>query len=237
MIDQIDRHTSLWAASAVTNAMNEHDSERAMQMLRQAVAVRANPADYRDWQTFSDAWGAMFYRMQGGPESIDLAISRATDVRNPSVDRALALQALRQLGPWDDPQREKALDAYRPFLNDADPDMRLAAVHVNSGLWDSKAIEQLKALAWGSDPRARLTASSLVVRYLKYGHDRPKVGQSTLSSSWRRAHLVPFDAAGLTEWRSRSRQWADEQHRLLTGEDPPPESPINQKGTTPATAP
>jgi hypothetical protein len=224
-------------SAAAINAMNDRASEKDLQCLRQAVAERGDPANYQDWRSLSDAWAAMYWRTNGGARSIEKAIAVAGDRTRPGLDRALALNVLGQLGPDERPEREGALVAYRPFLRDEDADVRLAALGVNSALWDHAAIEELKILAWGDDPRARLTAYHLVAQYLEYGSDRPAMGDSTLSRSWRARHVIPFDAPGLVEWRSRRPEWRIEQTRLLTGKEPAPERDLSSKGIHPATPP
>lgn len=206
--------------AAIVNAANSQTSARTLKRLRKLIAAYGPHDSYSDRELLARAWGAAFYRLHK-PQPIDAALKQARDPSREPLDRALALGVLCQLGRSERPERADAIAAYRPFLLDESPELQLAAVDVNSALWDSEVVEPLKRLAFGDDPRVRLFAYDLVVRYLRYGSDRPAMGDSTLSRTWRATHRMPFDPEGLSEWKSREKEWSLRQQELLAVEGVP----------------
>jgi hypothetical protein len=206
--------------AAIVNAANSQTSARTLKRLRKIIAAYGPHDSYSDRDALAGAWAAAFYRLHK-PHPIDAALKQARDPSREPLDRALALGVLGQLGRSERPERAGAIEAYRPFLSDESPELQLAAVGVNSALWDSGVVEPLKRLAFGDDPRVRLVAYHLVARYLRYGTDRPAMGDSTLSRRWRATHRMPFDREGLAEWKSRGKEWSRRQGELLGTEGVP----------------
>lgn len=206
---------------AVANGMASHGSPRALEILERAVAV---PRDKRTGEIYANAWIGVWAKLNAGPDIYARAAEAAADISRPSLERALHVRVMRLVGRGESIDRDQVLTYYRPFLTDPDPDVRLAAVVVNGAVWDHWPLPELKRLAFGSDPRVRLKSWHLVTRYLTYGEERPGPEESTKRS--RRFANMPIHAPEeLLEWRSKRAEWSAEQHRLITGEDPPTELP------------
>ncbi len=210
--------------AAVSNAMNHHTSDRALAILAAAVAERDPTAHPHARESYAAAWAGMWKRMHEGPTVFAEAAHRAADTNRSGIDRALHLRVLRLVGRGDRPERAPALAEYRKYLHDVDPELRRAAVRVNSALWDHTALRDLEQLAFGTDPQVRDAAWHLVVRYLTYGAERPGPGESTLRTA-RFLSMPVYDPRRLETWRARKPEWNAEQYRLVTGEELPPELP------------
>jgi hypothetical protein len=115
-----------------------------------------------------------------------------------------------------------ALETYRPYLHSSEPDLQRAAVIVARTLRDYDVLGGLKDVALSStDPKARMDAWAQVVNLLKQGPE-PR-GLRSPGGFIRSPVGGAYDPEGLRIWLEEVKPgWQREQHRLLTGEEPPP---------------
>lgn len=234
---RIDRPDySVSDASAVINAMNDYKSPEALEVLRDhALALqykaRSEPQKLGaldDLDGIARAWAGVYFRRFGANDAAYARAAReAADERLSTLDRALRLRTFVFVGRGPDgPARAFALTTYRSFLEHPDSELRMAALSVNSSLWDWEVIPELKALADAPrDPWVRRKSQGLVARYLASGPDRPSPGQTVTSPTWRAKRMQAWDQAGARAWASHYDEWRAEQNLLLTGERLPPPLP------------
>jgi hypothetical protein len=210
---------------AVTNAMSNHASARALAILRGAVASRDPIQAAESREAYANAWAGVYLRLHE-PHPEKAAISCANDKSHVALDRALCLQVLSFAVRNDPGVRSAALSAYRPYLRDPDAELNLAAVRMNRALWDPSVLPDLQRLANGSDPAVRNISHYLVWMYAQYGSAAPGrrgadsvVGMTTPTA----------DPAALQAWKAANQQWAEEQYRLIHGQAPPPPMPPKPK--------
>jgi hypothetical protein len=229
--EALDRNRPGYLASdlgAVMNGIGRYTSEDAHELVRVETATLRSERSLEDFDHVARVWAGMYFRRHGADEkSYIAAVQEAADDSLGSLERGLRLRVLASVGRGkDSAAREFALKSYRPYLEHPDVDLRLAALSVNSALWDWEVIPQLKLLAEAPrDPWVRSKSRDLVARYLMSGPDRPGPGQTVLSPAWRARHAQPWDPDGHREWMERASEWNAEQHRLLTGEPLPPTLP------------
>ena len=126
-------------------------------------------------------------------------------------------------------ERDLALETYRPYLLDPEPDVQMAALDVTSGHWDADVVPILVQLEDGNDPGVRSKARHLGRTYMVWGNHRPAEGQTVLDQSFwlPLLHQVPVDPEGLAAWDARESAWRREQYILIPGTEPeviaPPE--------------
>ena len=223
-------------ASAVINAMNDYKSPEALEVLRDHALslqykARSEPQNLGaldDLDGIARAWAGVYFRGLGANDAAYARAARdAADGRLSTLDRALRLRTFVFVGRGPDgPARELALETYRPYLEHPDSELRMAALSVNSSLWDWEVIPQLKKLADAPrDPWVRRKSQALVARYLASGPDRPRPGQSVISPTWRAKRMRAWDPEGARAWADHYDEWRAEQHLLLTGEPLPPPLP------------
>lgn len=157
-------------------------------------------------------WAASFAQMHGD-EAIVLAAEGANDPSLPAVDRALRLQVFRitPAKDWDHPQRQLALETYRPYLDPAAPPiMQEMAVMTTRGLWDFDAVKDLEHLAFTSPSyRTRSRADTMVSLLYGRGPNMQKKNDGGM----------PFDLAGARAWMARRDDYQREFNRLVGMED------------------
>lgn len=229
--EALDRHRPGYRVSdlgAVMNGVSRYTSEDAHELVRLEAVTLRSESGFEDFDHVARVWAGMYFRRHGADqEAYTAAVREAADERLSSLERGLRLRALASVGRGkDSPAREFALRSYRSYLEHPDVDLRLAALSVNSALWDWEVIAQLKLLAEAPrDPWVRSKSRNLVARYLVSGPDRPRPGQAVLSPAWRARLARPWDPEGHREWMEKASEWNAEQHLLLTGEPLPPPLP------------
>lgn len=183
-------------------------------VLREYVA--STPLGWR-WGIWDQAvlnWAAGFAQMHGD-QAIALAAARANDASLPPVDRALHLAVFR-ITPgrdWGHPQRELALETYRPYLHPSVPPiMQEMAVMATDGLWDFEAVKNLERLAFTSPSfHARSSANWLISELYIRGPRR--------THSLRGRNRPPYDYSAASAWSDRGEDFWREFDRLIGMED------------------
>jgi len=162
------------------------------------------------WDTGVLNWVAAFVRLHGD-DAIELAAERVNDSSLPPVDRGLHMTVFGNrlvLGrDWDHPQRQLALETYRPYLEpSAPPIMQELAVMTAKGLWDCDAIPALKHLAFHSPNYHARNRAYFLVGFL---YDAGPRMQNTLSDG------IRYDPAGVREWEARKEEHYRELARMM----------------------
>lgn len=199
------------------NGLAREGTPEARALLREFVPRFELLDRRRRW--IMKAWAYAFAQEYGEATARE-ARRGVEDLALPALDRALHLMAFRLV------DREEALRFYRPYLRDPEPEVRYAALQVNSKHWDSEVTETLIELEDGTDPLVRETARWLSKRYLRWGDARPEPGGwGTMSPQFRRAHPTPADPEGWKAHGARAAEWRRQQYILVHGEEPPPPPP------------
>ncbi len=198
------------------------DSERVLDLLEDAFPLYP-PLDGRR-EAVAQAWAAAFWYLHKDA-AYELARQAVADTARTPVQRALHLLVFRYAGyagVYGKQFRPMALETYRPYLRASDPELQRAAAIVAHGLWDYDALSDLKYVALSSsDPAARDLAYIQVTRFLRQGPEHRDI----------RSPGGAYDPEGLRIWLNEVKpEWQREQHRLLTGEEPPP-APVRSERT------
>jgi len=185
-------------------------------ILREYIASTQLGWRFGIWDQAVLNWAASFVELHGD-ESIALAAQRANDPSLPPADRGLHL-AVFELAPgreWDHPQRELALETYRPYLDPgAPPILQEMAVIAATGLWDFDAVKRLEHLAFTSPSfHARSRANALIGQLYIRG---PRMEHAIRG---RNARNGPYDREGARAWASRREEFWREFNRLIGMED------------------
>ncbi len=198
------------------------DSGRVLDLLEEAYPLYP-PLDGRR-EAVAQAWAAAFWYLHKDA-AYEFAREVVADTVRTPVERALHLlvfQYAGYAGVYGRQFRPMALETYRPYLRASEPELQRAALIVARTLWDYDVLSDLKDVALASrDARTRILAWTQVKRLLRDGP-----GPRNLDSP-----RGAYDPEGLRIWLNEVQpEWQREQHRLLTGEEPPPE-PVRSERT------
>ncbi len=201
------------------------DQSRVLDLLEDAFPLYP-PLDGRR-EAIGQAWAAAFWYLHKDG-AYELARKAVSDTARAPVQRALHLlvfQYAGYAGVYGKEFRPMALATYRPYLRASDPELQRAAVMVSFGLWDYDALSDLKYVALSSsDPAARDLAYSQVTRLLWQGPEHRDF----------RSAGGAHEPEGLRMWLEVKPEWQRERHRLLTGEEPPPEPVRSERTRSPS---
>jgi hypothetical protein len=204
-----------WPDYAVLNGLSEQTSEDVLDVLEEAVAQHGPKSAL--WRPTRKAWAAAFRRLHGD-SGFELARQRVENTALTPRERALHLLVF-QYARWEDDYHSMAIEVYRPYLHVSAPELQQAAVSVAWDLWDYEAWGEIEEVAWTSpDWKARSLANGLITSFYMLGPDpraRPMNRHGRVQGGC-------YDPAGLSEWRSRRREWDRERLEREASERPVP---------------
>ncbi len=213
------------------------DHTRVLELLEDAYPLYP-PLDGRR-ESVAGSWAAAFWYLHKDA-AYELARQAVSNTALTPQQRALHLLVFQNAGfdefVYGKGFRPMALETYRPYLRASEPDLQRAAVIVARTLRDYDVLEDLKDVALSStDPKARTDAWHQVVNLLE-GGPKPR-GMRSPGGFIQSPVGGAYDPEGLRVWLKEVRpEWEREQHRLLTGEEPPPE-PVRSERTRSYSAP
>jgi len=200
------------------------DHARVLDLLEDAFPLYP-PLDGRR-EAIAGGWAWAFWYLHKDA-AFELARKALANTALTPQQRALHLLVFQCAGGvFGKAFRPMALETYRPYLRASEPDLQRAAVTVAYMLWDYDVLEDLKDVALSSsDPAARDLAYYQVTRLLRQGPEHRGI----------RSPGGAYDPEGLRIWLEEVKpEWQREQHRLLTGEEPPTAPVRSERTRTPS---
>ncbi|MGH9392265.1 MAG: hypothetical protein ACRD1Z_21890 [Vicinamibacteria bacterium] len=214
------------------------DHARVLDLLEDAFPLYP-PLDGRR-EAIGQAWAAAFWYLHKDA-AYELARQAVANTALTPQQRALHLLVFQHAGYEEVVYRRKefrpmALETYRPYLRASEPDLQRAALIVARMLWDYAVLEDLKHVALSStDPKARIDAWAQVVNLLEQGPKPEPRGIRPLGGFDPSPVGGAYDPEGLRIWLEEVKpEWQREQHRLLTGGEPPPAPVRSERTRTPS---
>jgi hypothetical protein len=201
------------------------DHTRVLDLLEDAFPLYP-PLDRRR-EAVAGEWAAAFWYLHKDA-AYELARQAVANTALTPQQRALHLLVFQYAGydefVYGKAFRPMALETYRPYLRASEPDLQRAALIVARTLRDYDVLNDLKDVALSStDPKARIDAWAQVVNLLEQGPKPEPRGIRRLGGFDPSPVGAAYDPEGLRIWLEAVKpEWQREQHRLLTGEEPPP---------------
>ncbi|HBZ70502.1 MAG TPA: hypothetical protein DEP35_12535 [Deltaproteobacteria bacterium] len=200
--------------------LGENTSSASLDLLREKASEFASIDSQRE-EAAGGAWAHVFRTLHAG-DAVAIAENTVADETRSPFERALYLRIFID----QTVDRATALRIYRPFLENPARELRRVAVAANGFFWDAEMLPAILRLENDKeDPVVRNKARYIARRYLRYGPEGPKQGESETSPSYLARHPKPYDPEGYAAWLARDKEWGRVQTLLLTGHEPPPPAP------------